>query len=287
MFTTTVTENGIKLSMPFTEANFNTYTEERFKKWGLDAKVSIVSKHDAVSKMVGGNIYESDSENVSLTVPYRSFYNRMKYLTSTFGKTPSDSEREGLFMRTFKEIPVAINRIYEKIKSKMDDLGTTNLSENNITVRPTELRDVYDNKNIKDDTDKELFEIKPVEVENPPSVPTRDDLPIEKIPQETTIEVKMLWVLLLWGSVEYSEYEMDNLNESVRYWGVLGVLGVEDVGEVKVIEMCKEGVIIYVCCGSRTGLERYLRERCGLNNELYKRVERNIRKSDKGKSVVK
>jgi hypothetical protein len=97
----------------------------------------------------------------------------------------------------------------------------------------------------------------------------------------------MLWVLLLWGSVEYSEYEMDNLNESVRYWGVLGVLGVEDVGEVKVIEMCKEGVIIYVCCGSRTGLERYLRERCGLNNELYKRVERNIRKSDKGKSVVK
>ena len=169
----TIDGNILTMIMPFTEHNFNTYSEENFKKMGIPATVSIITNDESITKMLGGTFspdeLTNDSNYKTMTIPYKSFYMRMKYLTNMFDNKIDDNKREGLFMRTFKEIPVVVNNGFQKIKHILDDINAPKIQRDEVEFHPVVVNDVYDVL-VKDDNDKKLFENKPIQIIETPQM---------------------------------------------------------------------------------------------------------------------
>jgi len=272
--------------MPFNEHNFNTYTEDKCRKYGIKAKVTILNSEMDTSRMTGGEIVYGEQEEKTMTIPYKSFYTRMKYLTSMFENKPSDSEREGLFMRTFKEIPVIVKDAYNKIKRSLDELDTPTLPNENATFRPTEVRKEYNEKDDKH-IEEDLLKTHPVEVVDPDSVNLKEDTMDEDEDKDddltdlkgTIIKVEM--ELCVWCVVLGEGVSEDMKWLSVCEWGVEGVEGGvlecgEGVGVYNVIKGC-EGEMLLLYCGDKKRGVMELEKSVYKESEIYKKMERERR----------
>jgi rRNA maturation endonuclease Nob1 len=241
------------------------------------------------SRMTGGEIVYGEQEEKTMTIPYKSFYTRMKYLTSMFENKPSDSEREGLFMRTFKEIPVIVKDAYNKIKRSLDELDTPTLPNENATFRPTEVRKEYNEKDDKH-IEEDLLKTHPVEVVDPDSVNLKEDTMDEDEDKNndltdlkgTIIKVEMelcVWCVVL-GEGEGVSEDMKWL--SVCEWGVEGVEGGvlecgEGVGVYNVIKGCEGGEMLLLYCGDKKRGVLELEKSVYKESEIYKKMERERR----------
>ena len=199
----TIDGNILTMIMPFTEHNFNTYSEENFKKMGIPATVSIITNDESITndsrlrptsfvsspptapsfttenipKMSGGTISYDEltngSNDTTMTIPYKSFYMRMKYLTNMFDNKINDDEREGLFTRTFKEIPVIVNKGFQKIKHILDDINAPKIQRDEVEFHPVVVNEPYVDT-VKDDNDEKLFAAKPVKIIETPQTQTTE-----------------------------------------------------------------------------------------------------------------
>jgi hypothetical protein len=267
--------------MPFNEHNFNTYNEEKFRKYGIKAKVTILNGEMDTSKMTGGEIVYGEQDEKTMTIPYKSFYTRMKYLTSMFENRPSDSEREGLFMRTFKEIPVIVKDAYNKIKRSLDELDTPTLPNENVTFRPTEVRKEYDEKDDDKHIEEDLLKTHPLEVVDPDSVNLKEDKDDDKDNDLTDLkgtiikcEMCVYEMCVVWG-VEMLCEEMKWL--SVCEWGVEGDVVVElgeGVGVYNVIKGSEGGEKKLLYCGDKKIGVMELEKSVYKDSEMYKKMER-------------
>jgi hypothetical protein len=183
----TIDGNILTMIMPFTEHNFNTYSEENFKKMGIPATVSIITNDESITKMSGGTIsYDeltNDSNDKTMTIPYKSFYMRMKYLTNMFDNKINDDEREGLFTRTFKEIPVIVNKGFQKIKHILDDINAPKIQRDEVEFHPVVVNEPYVDT-VKDDNDEKLFATKPVKIIETPQTQTTEPTSGHSVPTD-------------------------------------------------------------------------------------------------------
>ena len=72
------------------------------------------------------------------------FYKNITINKNIFDNKIDDNEREGLFMRTFKEIPVIINKGFQKIKNILDDINAPKIQRDEVEFHPVVVNDVYD-----------------------------------------------------------------------------------------------------------------------------------------------
>jgi hypothetical protein len=183
----TIDGNILTMIMPFTEHNFNTYSEENFKKMGIPATVSIITNDESIIKMSGGTISYDELTNVSndktMTIPYKTFYMRMKYLTNMFDNKINDDEREGLFTRTFKEIPVIVNKGFQKIKHILDDINAPKIQRDEVEFHPVVVNEPYV-ETVKDDNDEKLFATKPVKIIETPQTQTTEPTSGDSVPTD-------------------------------------------------------------------------------------------------------
>jgi len=268
----TIDGNILTMIMPFTEHNLKTYSEENLKRMGIPATVSIIITNESITKMVGGfapqaefatvntpDIYDelrNDSNVNTMTIPYQSFYLRMKYLTNMFGNKINDGEREGLFLRTFKEIPVIVNKGFQKIKHILDDINAPKIQRDEIEFHSVVVNDVYD-VTVKDDNDKKLFENKPTQIIETPVdstfVPSSDSLssqeknPIEALQKKDEIQNIDSLSRITEGNPRKNEPTSEKKIKCVcigeEVWNVCGGVGSMYECEKYVLALCSFGVM--------------------------------------------
>jgi len=154
-------EEGTIFEIDYNEENLRIYTDDYFKNRGIEATITLVM--DKNEFMKGGNVFfEDNEEEKTLTIPYRYFYYRAKYLTGSTKENDNSSDNKSknssIFVDFFKGLPDAVSSVFEKIKG----LGKTTFS------KPVEIKPVNDNK-----IENEVFEEnvnkneKELEVEEP------------------------------------------------------------------------------------------------------------------------
>lgn len=157
-----VTESKHKLTfiLDYTELNFKFYNNEYFLNKGINAKVFIVIKEDGFK---GGDNSLIKKNNLSLTIPYRYFFDYSNYIQSYFynnnnvGNTMSTihTKNQNLFMDIMNRITILgkyIGNYTEKIlgdnktkeESKKEELNyptIENIQSNIQEFKPIEIKD--------------------------------------------------------------------------------------------------------------------------------------------------
>jgi hypothetical protein len=107
----------------------------------------------------------------------------MKYLTNMFDNKINDDEREGLFMRTFKEIPVIVNKGFQKIKHILDDINAPKIQRDEVEFHPVVVNEPYV-ETVKDDNDEKIFATKPVKIIETPQTQTTEPTSGDSVPTD-------------------------------------------------------------------------------------------------------
>jgi len=186
-------EEGTIFEIDYNEENLRIYTDDYFKNCGIEATITLVM--DKNEFMKGGNVFfEDNEEEKTLTIPYRYFYYRAKYLTGSIKENDNSSDNKSknssVFVDFFKGLPDVVSSVFEKIKG----LGKTSF------LTPVEIKPVDDNKienevfeeNVNNKIEKELKVEEPVFSENAIAEPVKVDVePQKQNVEETFLEKKI------------------------------------------------------------------------------------------------
>jgi len=204
------TDEGTAFEMDYSEDILEMYSDNYFTNRGIQAKLNIILDNQHLIKGGGGSIYDQ-----TITIPYRYFYYRAKYLLGLRRKREQPVEKKeeqeedvtkeeetiekkekSVFIEFFKGIPDKIMGFFNGLK----DLGRNvkgSIYTNPVEVKPIQVTSTTDSRE-HDDYEKE--DSSDIDI---------DDISFEEKEQEEEDDMKKITIIV--DSNEIKKIEKDKL----------------------------------------------------------------------------
>ena len=165
-------KNKLTFTINYTELNFKYYNNEYFLNKGIHAKVFIVLNQDEIK---GGNNSLVTNRNVSLTIPYRYFFDYSNYINNYFYRN-NTYKQSNLFMDIINRITVIGKYIgnytekwvepkKEEKKDTVNPMTIENIESNITEIKPMEIKttdekeDNQENEFVLKTEDKQILSV--------------------------------------------------------------------------------------------------------------------------------